>query len=101
MKERLQFEQRGIISSKKLNLDDKYFHARHTKKSLSDVTFSKTWPGHQHAKLASTLGLTQCDPPPFKILATPLLLNLNMVLGNSAQKLKDASLTFDKVNELE
>ena len=36
MKERLQFEQRGIISSKKLNLDDKYFHARHTKKSLSD-----------------------------------------------------------------
>ena len=37
--ERLQFEQRGIISSKKLNLDDKYFHARHTQKIVIGLTF--------------------------------------------------------------
>ena len=68
-----------------------------------NVTFSKTRPGYRHAKLVSTLGLTQCQTPrpPSKILATPLFLNLNMILRNSAQKLKKASLTFDKLNELE
>ena len=69
------------------------------------VTFSKTRPGDRHAKLVITLVLTQCHlpppPPPSKILATPLFLNLNMILRNSTQKLKKASLTFDKVNELE
>ena len=48
------------------------------------VTFSKTRPGYRHAKLVSTLGLTQCQPssprPPSKILATPLFLNLNMIV---------------------
>ena len=42
MKERLQFEQRGIVSSKKLNLDDKYFSERHTQKiviGLPNFTF--------------------------------------------------------------
>ena len=69
----------------------------HRKKN---VTFSKTQPGYRHAKPVSSLGLTQCEHHS-KILAMPLFLNLNMILGNSAQKLKKTSLTFDKVNELE
>ena len=35
----------------------------HPKKN---VTFSKTRPGCRHANLVSTLGLTQCEPPPPK-----------------------------------
>ena len=53
-----------------------------------NVMFSKTWPGCRHANLVSTLGLTQGDPrpPPLKILATPLFLNLNMILRNLPEK---------------
>ena len=55
-----------------------------------NVMFSKTWPGSRHANLVSILGLTQGDPVPppphLKILATPLFLNLNMILRNFAEK---------------
>ena len=74
----------------------------HCSSEKKNVTFSKTRPGYRHAKLVSTLGLTRCDPPPHppsKILATPLFLNLNMILRNSAQNLKKTSVTFDKIKE--